>query len=664
MTEQTTFTNLSEAFAKTFQDETFQNETFQDEKYGLTENGDVQFAEMGQEFKDYLLELDHKMVLPITDQQKGELSLETKSVLDYHFDKCITAAKMMKDDENKAEAFNLMFRYLFYLRSVRHDGKKAKLLSYYLFDRLHCEFPETAYALLSLFPEYGYFGDLNNIMTLMDYDNKIISTALSIYEKHLNKDCNIIFGKPLFEISNMEAETLNKKLKQYTTKELKEFLADKRVSLASKWFSSEGKKYSDIRDEFIKKYYYSKYDIESVSSDDIIRSKAHKKFNYYQMTLRNVISTLRQCIMVGETMMCETNPNGRTWSDINHNNSPAGFTTKYRKALLNEELKSAVPEYNIETGNRHPMNPDRVECRKNLLKTLVEGKLKGAATDINKLSKIISNYVHSNLRSLSVYERKVISSQWNDIVSKLKEQIQEIVGLSKLNIIPIVDTSGSMGSAQVDHIAIGLGILCSSLSTMVGCMISFSERPKVFHLDFSENKDVFDHFTTIMKGPTGLSTNIDLTYKTLLELMVMSGMKETDFSLLFLTDGQFDQQVIYSNHESQQTFIQRIEKAFNDKGYNLPRSIFWNLNGMYPGFPATSSMKGVQMVSGYSQTLMKQVFIGDYKYEIMKDGSMKVDIDPWTTFHKAITCKTFDMVSIILCRTNEGVFSELMPPLI
>jgi hypothetical protein len=61
---------------------------------------------------------------------------------------------------------------------------------------------------------------------------------------------------------------------------------------------------------------------------------------------------------------------------------------------------------------------------------------------------------------------------------------------------------------------------------------------------------------------------------------------------------------------------------------------------------------------------MKQVFIGDYKYEIMKDGSMKVDIDPWTTFHKAITCKTFDMVSIILCRTNEGVFSELMPPLI
>jgi hypothetical protein len=146
--------------------------------------------------------------------------------------------------------------------------------------------------------------------------------------------------------------------------------------------------------------------------------------------------------------------------------------------------------------------------------------------------------------------------------------------------------------------------------------------------------------------------------------MVMSGMKETDFSLLFLTDGQFDQQVIYSNHESQQTFIQRIEKAFNDKGYNLPSSIFWNLNGMYPGFPATSSMKGVQMVSGYSQTLMKQVFIGDYKYEIMKDGSMKVDIDPWTTFHKAIMSTAFDMVSIILCRTNEGVFSELMPPLI
>jgi hypothetical protein len=45
--------------------------------------------------------------------------------------------------QNQASAYNLLFRYLFYVRSVRADGKKERLLSRYLYKKLLNEFPQT-----------------------------------------------------------------------------------------------------------------------------------------------------------------------------------------------------------------------------------------------------------------------------------------------------------------------------------------------------------------------------------------------------------------------------------------------------------------------------------------------------------------------------------------
>jgi len=235
-----------------------------------------------------------------------------------------------------------------------------------------------------------------------------------------------------------------------------------------------------------------------------------------------------------------------------------------------------------------------------------------------------------------------------------------------------------MTSAGVADKAIILGILGAHLNpVMPGCMISFSERPQVFYLNIDDEHDIFDHFLTIMTGPMGYNTNVDATYRLLLDLMVKSGAKETDFALLFLTDGQFDQLAMMPSSQSnrrgpslmtmstfQQTFIGRIENAFQEKGFNLPRTIFWNLNGMSPGFPSTADMKGIQLVSGYSQLLMKQVFTGDYEYEVQEDGTVRVAVDPWTSFHKQLMQKEFNSVQLILASVEEGCLTNLPPPLV
>jgi hypothetical protein len=361
----------------------------------------------------------------------------------------------------------------------------------------------------------------------------------------------------------------------------------------------------------------------------------------------------------------------RTWKDIDFESAPAGFITKNRKALANEDLKENILEHMMETGNRHPDNTDRVECRKHLLEQLVQGKLKGAALDISKLSKIIYDYTHTGRisNSLSSVERQVITMQWNDIVSTLKQEIMAAKIESEdfidpLNTIPIVDTSGSMDSAMVSHIARGLGVLAASISNLPGCMITFSERPKVYHLNMDQ--DVFDHFIAIANGPVGYNTNIDMTYRVLLDMMVSKKLSKTDYSMLVLTDGMFDSLVIFEDsyhvgamQTFQSTFVGRLEAAFKANGYNLPRTIFWNLNGMTPGFPSAGDTKGIQLVSGYSQTLMKQVFTGDYKYEVQADGNVRVSVDPIESFLKALMIPEYDIVSQTIVLVGEGCLKFL-----
>lgn len=673
-------------------------------KTGVTWNGDVNYSSLGDDFESKFLGFDQKMVTPQSCLKAAALDDDTRVLFDAHFNELMDFVRS-KSDQERAKAFGLVFRYLFYVRSVRVAGKKSRLLFYYLFERLFTVFPKTCCALLSLVPDYGYFGDLDHLITQMSGIDVVVKAAEEVYLNHLNTDCQLIWGKPLNGVTKDEATSLNEKLKTMTTEEVRAFIGAKRLSLAAKWFKREGKKNSGHRKEILVSVYFPNGGITDLeaSKDPMARALAKKRLSYCQMVFRHVISALSQCLLVGETMMCEEDPEHRTWASIPLAVAPAKFMTKYRKALANEQLKVVPEEHQLETGNRFIDREDRVQCRKNLLKTLVEGKLKGAAQDIDRLSSVVfENITHNHYgyngarmslsKTLSPTERLVIATQWKDLISKVKEEVIKAietaraeavesgeVWLDPRQVIPVVDTSGSMESARVQDKAIGLGILAAHLSTMPGCLISFSDKPEVFNLDMSGKADVFDHFLTIMNGPTGLNTNIDATYRVLLDLMVKSGIKETDFALLFLSDGQFDAQVTlpeesssslayrgygYYNREPassrfQKTFLDRIEAAFKVKGYNLPRTVFWNLNCTSPGFPATSISRGVQLVSGYSQSLMLQVFTGDYKYEVQEDGTAKVSVNPWESFLKALLHQGYDQVSQVVASVGEGCLKHL-----
>lgn len=652
---------------------------------GVTWNGDINFSSLGNDFKSALLAFDQKMVLPEKCQRARELDTQTKAILDAHFNTFISCVSSV-NDMRQAEAFALMFRYLFYVRSIRIAGKKSRILFYYLFKRLYQIFPKTCCELVQLLPEFGYFGDLDALIEQMGDAPDVFSAVEQVYIKHLDTDCKLIFGTPLADVSLDQAEQLNQRLKKMSSGEIREFLGRDSISLAAKWFKREGKCNSDHRDSVLIRIYFPNGGIKELqsSSDPEARLKAKKRLNYSHQRLRNVVSALTQILLVGETMMCEVNDSHRMWADIIHKDAPAKFVTKYRKALANERLNEPVPQSMKDTGNRYATDNDRVQCRKNLLDTLIKNKLHGAAQDIDRLSKIVFEHINysrymprRNVISptLSTTERKIIATQWNDMISKLQAEIIDVIEeayadlveageqfehfVDPRNVIPIIDTSGSMHIAKVQDKAIGLGILASHLSSMPGCMISFSDKPQVFKLDLSAESDVFDHFLTVVNGPTGLSTNIDATYDCMLGLMTASSAPSTNFAMLYLTDGQFDSSLVPFNTRLEGTALGRMQQKFTAAGFALPRTIFWNLNSRSPGFPASATSIGVQLVSGYSQSLMLQVFTGDYTYVWQEDGSMKVDVDPWVAFHKAITHKGYDLVEKIVTAVGEGCLGTL-----
>ncbi len=671
------FSATNEDFSATNEDFSATNEEFVQnplaDGFSFTTNGDVNYSTIGSDFESKLLELDSKMVTPDSDLKAKALSEITLQTLDSSLNAVLNAISKL-DEAACARAFELLFRYMFFIRSIRVPGKKSRLLFYYMLNKLYVLFPQTVCALLKLIPEYGYFGDLDYIITEFEHTHPDLAhNAIQVYIDCLNVDCNEIWGKPIETISLNEATQLNQNLKTKSTQELRDFVGTKQLSLAAKWMKREGKKNSQHRNKIINQIYN-------------LTSKTNRRtINYYQMLFRNIITSLTQCLVVGEQMMCETNTSQRTWADIPIDASPATFITKYRKALANEKISKTksdsesesdsehIHDLDInETGDRYPNDPDRVQCRYNLMEVLAKGQIKGASQDLHRLSNLIFTKVSSKL-SITRVERTIIAQQWNDLVSKIISDVNEQIeqsqrdhldsGLSidtwidPRNVIPVIDTSGSMCGANVQGIAIGLGILATHLSKRPGVLISFSDRPEKFTLCLDGTTDVFDHFLTIIKGPTGYNTNIDATFSLLMEEQIIAESK--DFAILILTDGQFDSPLFKTKVTD--VLLERISQRFAAHHLNIPRIVFWNLNGQTPGFPATSLSRGVQLVSGYSQTIMIQVFTGNYIYEIQPDGTTKINVSPWDTFVGGLIHSGYDKITEIIKLVNEdNLFCNLI----
>ncbi len=634
----------------------------------IGENGDFEFSSLGNYSFDLDENINFKTVISYMLELKQRLVTNDTESINTHVENylpIIIDLIIREDSIKKLELITFVFKLMFFTRAIRCQGGRSRNQFYIIFQQLKLKFKEQLFKVLHLIPHYGSFKDINTLM-IKNYDDKeLVKKLAQIYSDALIQDFEIIIS-PFDKNDDIKSLTklvdqVNKNLQIMTTQQINDYMIGKNLSLASKWVPSCDKKDSKIRLDIISKIWPS-LDCSKI-----------KNLRLGDMALRKILTVLRQCCKVKEQNMTKSNI-ARNWKDIIPEEVPSKATTKYANAFLNLD----------ETGKPRTEKEDRIICAKNFKKAIQDFRIKGAQSDLKNLADIIwSDFKNSKKKSqlerdlIDVQFKKMVENvknlvleKYNRDVKEAKEKNMDVTSIKDPRyIIPVIDVSGSMFNCNVGHYAIALGIICSSISKIPGKIITFSANPCIVDIDLTAN--IFDIFIFLKEIDWGASTNIDATYNLILNLMKKEkeseiinevNLSSKELSILYLTDGQFNSMVeipndspspldYYSDRKTLSlnkfdTFLDRKKIAFKESGFEIPLTIFWNLNtGNTSGFPAQSFTTGVKLVAGLSQTVMVEVMTGLFTETEVKDGIVETKITPLESFIKTLNDESFDLIS-------------------
>jgi hypothetical protein len=475
---------------------------------------------------------------------------------------------------NDKDMIKDLFVLIFHKRYCR-GGEGEKLLSYHLILETYNHYPNIICKLIKLLPLYGYYKDYFEIWKI-------------ICELKIDEQTRFIKYQPL--ISEIVLD-IKEQLKKDN---------DNTVSLLAKWMPRENSHYAKVCYWYVSQ---EKIDIVTYLANilnNVIPDLGNIKSNKWcLMKYRKLISELTKKLNVSETLMCSNK-----YSEIQYEKVASKAMKNYTKAFLNEKIKSTAPDCD-ETGNRYPDNKDRVLARNNLKKFILDGKLdklNGKQLDPHE---IIAKF-NSHTSSL---EKEILYSLWD---RKKEDVLQSEKSFGKY--IPMIDVSGSMcggGTVEPINVALSLGIMASELACepYKDMAISFSECPTIFKFDKDAKPDQKVEF--IKEHHMGFSTQFGKAIDLLLEFCICNKIPENEVpSLLVFTDGQFD--TMNNSSEDWRTCHKILTDKWIGVGYReCPTIVYWNLRAGTPGFHATSNYPGVQLLQGYSPSLMKFILFGD-----------------------------------------------------
>jgi hypothetical protein len=267
-------------------------------------------------------------------------------------------------------------------------------------------------------------------------------------------------------------------------------------------------------------------------------------------------------------------------------------------------------------------------------------------------------------------EGQVLDAQWDSLVRRVRES-----GTLD-SCIAVCDVSGSMtgprfadGTAPI-HTAIGLSLLMAEVvgPPFGGAFVTFSGLPTVERVDLGMT--LREKVKVLERSRWGGNTDLVVVFEKLILPMAVENKltQEQMVKRVFVfSDMQFDEATQYGNRWT--TSFERIEAKYKMAGYEMPEVLFWNLAGGRAGYtgvgdptapkPVGGEQKGVALVSGYSQGLLK-VFMDNGTFaeeeeEVVtverEDGvevaKQKKELDPISLMRRAIGHRAYEMLSVV-----------------
>ena len=236
-------------------------------------------------------------------------------------------------------------------------------------------------------------------------------------------------------------------------------------------------------------------------------------------------------------------------------------------------------------------------------------------------------YPYDIIKNLKLGDSQGANVQWDSLPNYMLE--------NKERVLPLVDVSDSMmcsagGSSSISclDVAISLGLYISERNEgpFKDSFLTFTTRPKLEYLKGS----LSERYSQLSASDWGGSTNIENAYKVILEKALKFNIKQNEMptTLIILSDMEFDMASSWdlSNQEL-------VDKLYKDYDYELPKIVYWNINGRNGNSPVSFDESGTALVSGFSPGMLKSVLSGE-------------DMTPIKIMNRTIESERYSVVKI------------------
>lgn len=307
-----------------------------------------------------------------------------------------------------------------------------------------------------------------------------------------------------------------------------------------------------------------------------------KHFNTTPRKYRQLLTSLRAKIGVLETKVTE----GR-YSDISYDKIPSKAGMLYRGAFFRNDL----------------------ERYQSFLNSLSKGEVKvnsGALYPNDIVGKILDQSRGWGRNTVSPQDVQLFEGQWNNLPN--------FIGDNKEESIVMADVSGSMTGTPM-NVAISLAMYIAERNEGLykDHFLTFSESPELVKI---QGTNIVDKVNNISQSKWGFNTNIEKALRTVLDVAVQNGLSQEEMvkKVYIISDMQFDQAVRGGS------IFKNLAEEFNRYGFVLPNIVFWNVDA-HGNTPMTMNDEGVQLVSGFSPSILTSLLNADGKtpYEFMLD---------------------------------------------
>ena len=301
---------------------------------------------------------------------------------------------------------------------------------------------------------------------------------------------------------------------------------------------------------------------------------------FMEMSPKQYRKTLVELTNVVETQMC-----ANEWESIDFGKLPSVASARYQKAFWKRN----------EQGY------------KSYIASLQKGEAKINAGAI---------YPYDVTKSLQRGNAEVAVEQWKALPNYMEG--------SEDRILPVVDTSGSMGSSAGGNpnvscmdVSVSLGLYISERNTgaFKDAFVTFSAEPKIQIL----KGDLRDRFAQLQRADWGYNTDLVKVFDLILDQATKHSVPESEMptKILILSDMEFDEAIRSNGWGSKvttpwnPTAQEMIEQKYADAGYKMPAIVYWNIQSRGNNIPVAFDKTGTALISGFSPSILKSVVKGD-----------------------------------------------------